>query len=148
MPDSRGRRAPESERPSEELSAERRSRALEEPLDVRPRPGSPYAGFEVRNPRRKTRYQVLMPEFPGRGAEFCSCSDFGRRGIGTCKHLEAVQLWIHEHPGEGGPTPEPFSGASTWASIDRGVRVAEGDRSPDPIRYRKAGRALIEPTAD
>jgi hypothetical protein len=144
MPSARTRPPVTPPRPSAELSAERRSRALEEPLDVRPRPGSPYARFEVRNPRRRTRYLVLLPEYPDRQGAFCSCSDFGRRGIGTCKHLEAVLLWRSENPGEGDAAPRPFDGGPLWAEVDRRLASLGPDASPDPIRYRRPGEALVE----
>jgi hypothetical protein len=140
------RGAPEQapKRSNEELAAERRSRAFEEPLDVRPRPGAPYARFEVRNPRRKTRYVVLLPEFPGRSTAFCDCTDFGRRGIGTCKHVEAVLIWHSENPREGAAAPRPFDPGPVWADVDRRLARWENDRAPDAIRDRRPGRALVD----
>jgi hypothetical protein len=85
-----------------------------------------------------------MPEFPGREGAFCSCTDFGRRGIGTCKHVEAVLLWRSENPGDGAPAPAPFDGSPVWEELDRRLAHLVSDRSPDTLRDRKPGGALIE----
>ncbi|MCI4339848.1 MAG: hypothetical protein L3J73_01075, partial [Thermoplasmata archaeon] len=86
-PASRSRRPSEGD---EEARTQRRVRALESPLDVRPRPDGRFVRLEVRNPVPGTRYDVLLPAFPDRSGGFCTCTDFARRGIGTCKHLEAA----------------------------------------------------------
>jgi hypothetical protein len=136
--------APHAPGPSpEELSRARRTRALEEPLDVRPRIGSFYAEFEVRNPRHATRYAVFLPEFPGKSGALCNCTDFGRRGLGTCKHIESVLLWMSENSGSGHPQPAPFDGRASWAHIDAAIERLVGDALVDPLSVRTPGFALI-----
>ncbi|MBP5393402.1 MAG: DEAD/DEAH box helicase [Bacteroidaceae bacterium] len=49
--------------------------------------------YQVRNPRSRSQYKVIY-----RGAyspwNYCSCPDFRTSGLGTCKHIEAVKLWL------------------------------------------------------
>ena len=49
--------------------------------------------YQVRNPRSRNQYKVIY-----RGAyspwNYCSCPDFRTSGLGTCKHVEAVKLWL------------------------------------------------------
>src|SRR5271170_920842 len=78
--------------------AERRSRAVEEPLDVRLLAQEPFPLLEVRNPLHRTDYRVMLPTFPDRTVALCTCSDFARRGLGTCKHIEAAGRWLERHP--------------------------------------------------
>lgn len=51
--------------------------------------------FTVMSPATQGRYQVL---YHGEGHELnaCSCMDFRTSRLGTCKHLEAVKIWISE----------------------------------------------------
>lgn len=139
----RTERAPEAVRPREELEAERRTRALEEHLDVRIRPGTAYPRVEVRNPAHGTRYDVLFPGFPQRDGAFCSCTDFARRGIGTCKHVEAAWRWLEERPEAALATPAPFDGGPLWEEIDRRHAHPSSER-PIPLRIRRPGAVLIE----
>lgn len=49
--------------------------------------------YQVRNPRSHNQYKVIY-----RGAyspwNYCSCPDFRTSGLGTCKHVEGVKLWL------------------------------------------------------
>ncbi|HEV2166252.1 MAG TPA: hypothetical protein VGS23_04675 [Thermoplasmata archaeon] len=131
-------------RSADELARVRRTRALEEALDVRPRPGTLCARFEVRNLRHATRYSVFLPEFPRQGGALCNCTDFGRRGLGTCKHIESVVLWISEHPKEGAAVPLPFDGRSVWSRIDPAVERLASRGRVDPRGVRVPGALLFE----
>lgn len=123
---------------------ERRHRALDEPLDVVPRPGYGFPTFEVRNARRKTRYTVLVPAFPDRDGALCGCPDFGRRGLGTCKHLEAVALFIDEHPEVGREFPEgPSSSDPLWTEVDRRSNALAKERTVGMRMIRNLGAVLI-----
>jgi len=123
--------------------AERRVRAIESPLDVRPRPDPRFVRLEVRNPVHDTRYDVALPAYPEREGGFCSCTDFARRGIGTCKHLEAAWLWVQEHSPEIPPRAEETPTAADWAAIDRALRLQGKSREADPLRVRIGGAALL-----
>ena len=126
--------------------AERRSRALEEPLDVRLRTREPYPLLEVRNPLHGTLYLVLLSEYPDRDGALCTCTDFARRGLGTCKHLEAGVRWLRAHP-EATPlvTDRPaHQSGSVWKEIDRRLASATGAAEPESLRLRRPGAALFE----
>mgnify|MGYP007110401553 FL=1 len=59
---------------------------------------------------------------------FCSCLDFRTNGLGTCKHLEAVSLFLQEHvPGY------PWAGLSYAAEYSSMFVSYKGGRS---IRIR------------
>ena len=131
---------------SAEAQAERRARSLEEPLDVRLRARSPFALVEVRNPIHRTDYLVMLPEFPSDSVRLCTCSDFARRGLGTCKHVEAAARWLRTHPDA---PPVPLAGAlpaspeGVWEEIDRRL-ARDGPLSRRPAReLAQIGAALI-----
>lgn len=132
--------------PKVEVDA-RKARALEEPLDARLRARAPYPLLEVRNPLHGTVYLVMLPEFPLREAELCTCTDFARRGLGTCKHIEAAYRWLDEHPEaeaiRARTTPGP-SPAAVWREIDRRLASVPGDRRPTSLAWRRPGATLIE----
>ncbi len=148
MPDSR--RTPSelpASGPGSRQSAvnERRQRAIEEALDVRVRSTEPYLRLEVRNPIHRTGYQVLLPTFPARDVALCTCTDFARRGLGTCKHIEAAARWLEGHPepkaAGGRPTPRP----RLWSLIDRAIAARSSDRGPESLAWRRPGRLLVSP---
>lgn len=131
---------PEAE---EQARTERRVRALENPLDVRIRADPRFVRLEVRNPVHDTRYDVLLPAYPEREGGFCTCTDFARRGVGTCKHLESAWLWVSEHFEEVPKLlPEPTHDPE-WAVIDRALKTQAKSREPDPLRFRIGGAALL-----
>ena len=130
---------------AEELS-ERRSRALEEPLDLRLRQREPFPIVEVRNPLHRTAYLVLRPAFPDREPALCTCPDFARRGLGTCKHIEAADRWLTNHPTASLTSP-PKAGPSAgaiWREIDRRLAIEPPGDMPFSRRLRAPGAALIE----
>lgn len=63
-----------------------------EPIDKKQSPGD----FSVRNPQTDHLYKVA---FRGRGSvwNYCSCPDFKTNQLGTCKHIEGVQLYLENH---------------------------------------------------
>ena len=129
---------------AEELS-ERRSRALEEPLDVRLRQREPFPIVEVRNPLHRTTYLVLRPTFPDREPALCTCPDFARRGLGTCKHIEAADRWLLNHPTAtpSSPAKSGLSAATVWREIDHRLAEEPPIGVPFSRRLRAPGAALI-----
>lgn len=126
---------------------ERRQRAIEEALDVRVRSIDPYLELEVRNPIHRTGYHVLMPTYPTGDLALCTCSDFARRGLGTCKHIEAVRRWLEAHPeprAPGARKPRPRS-TPLWAQIDRALRTRTKDPAPASQAWRRPGSLLFRP---
>lgn len=120
------KRGGDSQNESAEARAERRARSLEEPLDVRVTGVDPYPALEVRNPIHRTSYRVLLPEYPSEAVRLCTCTDFARRGLGTCKHLEAALRWLRSRPGElrvDGAGPRERS-TDVWREVDRRQEAA------------------------
>ncbi|MCI4373788.1 MAG: hypothetical protein L3K02_09150 [Thermoplasmata archaeon] len=125
--------------------AERRSRAVEEPLDVVLLAREPFPLLEVRNPLHRTLYRVMIPAFPDRTVALCTCSDFARRGLGTCKHIEAGGRWMERHPSAPPTFPGPaFDPAPVWAEIDRKIDAPSRPATPESLRWRAAGATLYE----
>jgi len=132
----------------EEAVASRRLRAAEEPLDVRVRYREPVLELEVRNPVHKTRYRVFFPEYPARDAGLCTCTDFARRGLGTCKHLEAAWEWLARQGALPEAPPRPGGSAPVdvlWTAVDRGVGTLARSPPAEIREVERAGRALIAP---
>jgi hypothetical protein len=122
-------------------------RALEEPLDSRLRSRRPYPILEVRNPVHRTVYLVLLPEFPSRSSALCTCTDFARRGLGTCKHIEAAARWLGDHPDATPLDPRserPVPTSRQWRRIDAQIAAAARDPGTDARRIRRAGSVLLE----
>jgi hypothetical protein len=127
--------------------AERKSRAVEEPLDLKLTAREPYVRVEVLNPLHHSVYQVLLPTYPDPEVALCDCSDFARRGLGTCKHIEAARRWLDRHPHAPvtGPATPPWDGAAAWAEIDRRLSLAPPPGVPESLAWRRPGAVLFEP---
>ena len=72
----------------------RKQVAREEHLEIRSVDEERAPGeYVVKNPKTDQKYKVVY-----RGAQspwnYCSCMDFKTSRLGTCKHLEAVKLWL------------------------------------------------------
>ncbi len=107
---------------------------------MRLRGTEPFVRLEVLNPIHRTSYRVFLPLFPQRDAALCTCPDFARRGLGTCKHLEAVWSWLGAPPrlpGEALSAPAGPAVERLWKEIDR--RLAELARTP-PHEIREVDR--------
>lgn len=141
------------EDPDPEALATRRQRAAEELLDVRLRARGLPVDLEVRNPVHRTRYRVLFPEYPDRGSALCTCTDFARRGLGTCKHVEAGWSWLEAHrdllaPGGQVPSAANRSLGELWKEVERRVGTASRVH-PKSIRDVEApGELLWDPRAE
>ncbi len=113
---------------------------------------SVYPLLEVRNPVHKTAYLVMLPEFPSVGSALCTCTDFARRGLGTCKHIAAAERWLRANPdapSRGRDEPARGDPAAVWREVDR--RLGESDPARDdrraedrpgrcrPVRDRRGG---------
>jgi hypothetical protein len=114
---------------------------------VRLRTRRPYTTLEVRNPLHRTVYLVLLPEFPDRVSALCTCTDFARRGLGTCKHIEAGVQWLADHPEAvalDGRSEHPRPTSRAWRRIDAAVAAATREPGTDARRVRRAGAVLLE----
>lgn len=68
--------------------------ALKEQFAISEKGRKDYPGYyNVLNPISHNEYSVV---YRGQGSSwnYCSCMDFKTSQLGTCKHLEAVKLWI------------------------------------------------------
>ena len=91
----------------------------------------PFVRLEVRNPIHGTHYRVLVPTYPERYAAMCTCTDFARSGLGTCKHVEAAIRWLAARPEEiADPDPARVETGPTWEEIDRRARAPPPAASP------------------
>jgi hypothetical protein len=138
---------PVTARERREAVDQRRTRAIEEPLDVRLRSADVYPVLEVRNPLHGTTYRVLLPEFPQVTSALCTCTDFARRGLGTCKHIEAGYRWLTDHPDPApllprGRTLPRLTGV--WKEIDRRLARVARETGPESGRWRRPGEILFE----
>ncbi|HZY91572.1 MAG TPA: hypothetical protein VFG07_02175 [Thermoplasmata archaeon] len=135
------------EGPADETGARRR-RAVEEPLDYVAQETSPIVVLRVRNPLHGTQYQIYLPAYPSRDWALCTCPDFARRGLGTCKHLEGTGRWIAEHPVlEPRPRPPSPDVGARWAEIDRRRAVLNAATADGPA-LRSIGAALFDRLRD
>jgi hypothetical protein len=126
---------------------ERRSRGLEEPLEARLLTRLAYPLLEVRNPVHRTRYLVMLPEFPEPGPALCTCTDFARRGLGTCKHIVAADRWLRANPQapapEGDRTDRPRA-SEVWPRIDRRLAERPPGAERDIRELARPGACLFE----
>lgn len=103
--------------------------------------------LDVRNPLHGTEYRVLLPEFPRPDSALCTCTDFARRGLGTCKHIEAAFAWLSSHPEAsalGRPEAPGPSARGLWKEIDRRLGARADARVPLSLALRRPGAALFE----
>lgn len=101
--------------------------------------------FDVRNPLHETHYRVMLPEYPERASALCTCTDFARRGLGSCKHVEATLRWVHFHPNDALPGPPgPTLSGSVWPEIDRRLAEERSDSAPLSLRIRRPGAVLFD----
>lgn len=86
----------------------RRQAAEKENFGIQELNAQEYPGYYiVNNPVSHNTYKVIY-----RGAfsawNYCSCMDFKTSQLGTCKHIEAVKLWL-ENPTNGhAPIHQPI----------------------------------------
>lgn len=72
----------------------RAQQAIKETMSVQESDSENAPGqYVVNNPYTKNHYQVRYYG-PGHPLNGCSCMDYKTSRIGTCKHIEAVRLWI------------------------------------------------------
>ncbi len=104
----------------------RRKRAASAHFHIEPAPGE-LPTYRVESSSGGT-YRVLLPEFPSREGAQCSCPDFLSRGLGTCKHLEAVLAYAALNPPRAAPPKAvvPFD----WSELERRTDLLVMDPPP------------------
>ena len=56
-----------------------------------------FSDFMVYNPESGNEYKVAIRDYEF-GMNFCSCPDFKKNGLGTCKHIEFVLKQLKDNP--------------------------------------------------
>lgn len=89
----------------------RRKRAMEESMRIRNEsPRHPvFSNFEVRSDSGMV-YRVEIRDVEGRSFS-CTCADFRKNGLGTCKHVESVLIQAQKKTGKNGWTAALQSGS-------------------------------------
>ena len=95
--------APEEDTPWESLPesalearalAERAKRAEQEAMKIKPTAAAvPWADYIVASALSGKTYRVALRGME-RGQSYCSCPDFRKNLLGTCKHVLKVQAWV------------------------------------------------------
>jgi hypothetical protein len=89
----------------------------------------------------------MLPEYPERAAALCTCTDFARRGLGTCKHIEAGIRWLADHPDARPLRPSGSEGprlSTVWKKVDQRLATLAKDPAPTSRRWRRPGALLYE----
>ncbi len=107
--------------------------------------GLVYSDYHVYNSGTKNTYKVAL-RTSNNSLNYCSCYDFKTNQLGTCKHIEAVLLYIHKKPALRKLLPEPYStGYSSMYLQYRGERnVVFRIGTEDTAAYQK----LLKPYVD
>lgn len=89
--------------------ATRRQRARDEPMSVRRAPGGSgiFADYQVAplETDEAARSYTVEIRTLGTGGNFCSCPDFAKNFLGTCKHIEKVLLDLAARGAAPGDSP-------------------------------------------
>ena len=76
--------------------------------------------YRVANPSSHQIYKIVY-----RGEKspwnYCSCMDFKSNQLGTCKHIEAVKLWLNEHHMQADSALPPYT--AVYLSYTQGRKV-------------------------
>ena len=91
--------------------------------------------YSVRNHKTRSQYKVVY-RGPYSPWNYCSCPDFRTSGLGTCKHVEGVKLWLQA---EG---KEPHSEEPRYSSVYVDYRGGRSIRLRLGQEYRRELAAL------
>ncbi|MEG1728372.1 MAG: DEAD/DEAH box helicase [Bacteroidaceae bacterium] len=80
--------------------------------------------FFVSNLKNKTLYKVV---YRGENSEwnFCSCMDFKTSQLGTCKHIEAVKLYLQNKP-KYRIQPPTYTSVYLYYGVERTIKIRIG----------------------
>lgn len=100
------------------------------PVDEEYAPGE----YRVENSQSRGVYKVVY-----RGAyspwNYCSCYDYKTSGLGTCKHIEAVKMWLPKHHRFRVHTEVPaYTSVYVDYHSDRQVKIRIGSENCDEFR--------------
>lgn len=123
--------------------AEREKRAREEKMDITPEKGgkAPWCDYLVTSSLSGKSYRVAL-RGPGRGQSFCTCPDFRKNTLGTCKHVLAVLTRIRRKtPAEVLRRPYQPKEIAVHVRYDGELRVA----FELPRKLSPAAEKILEP---
>ena len=120
----------------------RRQTAAKGNLNVTPvTSGFARGEFFVSNHESRRRYKVVC-----RGNNspwnYCSCLDFKTSQLGTCKHIEAVKLWLDNNPLRAVNTPPPYTSVYLSYIGPRTVMLRIG--SENESEFRRLAREFFD----
>ena len=72
--------------------------------------GLAYSDYTVLNNATKNSYKVALRSSDNQ-LNYCSCLDFKTNQLGTCKHIEAVLLYVHKNPLKRKALKDPYTTA-------------------------------------
>ena len=89
--------------------------------------------YRVRNASTRNEYKVV---YRGKDSvwNYCSCMDFKTSQLGTCKHLEAVKLWVRKKRKKIHGEPPAYSSVYIDYKGQRSVKIRFGGTSNDILR--------------
>ncbi len=135
---------PEHELESRAL-AERAKRAADEVMKVRTNDKTtPWADYSVVSAASGKTYRVALRGMQ-RGQSYCTCPDYRKNRLGTCKHVLKVQAWAKKRFDAAllAKTPKPKR-IGVYARYDGDLRLG----FESPARLREPAKAILAPWQD
>jgi len=122
--------------------AEREGRAREEKMTVKSADRArPWTDYLVASAVSGKTYRVAL-RGRERGQSYCSCPDFRKNALGTCKHVIKVQAWAQRKFGPGALAAKwAPDRIAVFARYDGGLRLG----LEAPARIAPAARAIVGP---
>lgn len=107
--------------------------------------GVVYSDYHVYNTVTKNNYKVALRSADN-SLNYCSCYDFKTNQLGTCKHIEAVLIFIHKRPALRRALNRPYS--TSYSSMymeyrgDRKIMFRAGTENES--EYKKLWKPYID----
>lgn len=107
--------------------------------------GLVYSDYSVYNVNTKNTYKVALRSSDN-SLNFCSCYDFKTNQLGTCKHIEAVLLYINKKPALRKALKQPYE--TSYSSMymeyrgERKVMLRIG--TDNTVEYKKLLKPFVE----
>ena len=104
-----------------------------------------YSDYSVYNTNTKNTYKVALRSTDN-SLNFCSCYDFKTNQLGTCKHIEAVLLYINKKPALRKALKQPYETSYSSMYMEyRGERkVMFRIGTDNSLEYRKLLKPFVE----
>ncbi|HEY5367469.1 MAG TPA: DEAD/DEAH box helicase [Hanamia sp.] len=107
--------------------------------------GLAYSDYQVFNANTNNTYKVALRSADN-SLNYCSCYDFKTNQLGTCKHIEAVLIFIHKRPALRKALNQPYS--TSYSSMymeyrgERKIMVRAG--TENEAEYKKLWKPYID----